>query len=419
MKRGFFLGLIAAAALPCFAQSEDEFQVLQKPDGTITITGWSGTAAALAVPAGIYGQTVNEIGSNAFSGNTALTSVIIPNTVTIIGNSAFSNCAKLASVRFGSGVLSIGDGAFSQTALRSLDLPAGLRSIGNEAFMGNQLSAVVIPPAVNRIGVDAFAKNSALAEILLGPGLENVFFNAFGSGENQLRLIVVQKSGLNLGAIGLDQSFVNVYGTGGEGVYVKRGNVWLKESVDPMTYTLPLLAWQSSAAGMIAGSEAAAGPNAAAAPPSASAAAPPRESAAAAPGASSSVPPDAASALGKVYTIYFPGNAASFTGLSPALIEANKKALEDAAAALAAYPALSARIVGYANPINPSRREERAVLVPLSAKRAAAVAGLLEFNGISRGRMTVSGAGSGKPLARLNQRGDWYRNRRVEITIVW
>jgi outer membrane protein OmpA-like peptidoglycan-associated protein len=88
------------------------------------------------------------------------------------------------------------------------------------------------------------------------------------------------------------------------------------------------------------------------------------------------------------------------------------------AAILEKYPAYRVRITGYANPLRPTAREERNVLVPISRERAKAAAAMLEFYGVAARRMVTVGAGGANPIAGYNNRGDWYRNRRAEITII-
>ena len=56
--------------------------------------------------------TVKSIGSYAFYGCSALTSLSIPNGVTSIGPSAFYGCSGLTSVTIPNGVTSIGSSAF-------------------------------------------------------------------------------------------------------------------------------------------------------------------------------------------------------------------------------------------------------------------------------------------------------------------
>ena len=86
---------------------------------------------------------------NAFTSNTALTSVTIGRGLTTLSRDVFSWCQRLASVT----IPSIGHGAFSHTDLASLTIGNGVTTIGNFAFYGcDKLTSVVIPDGVTSIG---------------------------------------------------------------------------------------------------------------------------------------------------------------------------------------------------------------------------------------------------------------------------
>jgi hypothetical protein len=113
---------------------------------------------------------VTEIGESAFSGCTALASVVIPESVTEIGKNAFSGCSSLASVVIPAGVTEIGRLAFMDCkALASVVIPAGVTEIGDWAFSGcSSLAAVVISESVTRIGRLAFMDCESLAAVEFG-----------------------------------------------------------------------------------------------------------------------------------------------------------------------------------------------------------------------------------------------------------
>ena len=68
-------------------------------DGTITITGYTGTAAAVIIPSSISGLPVTSIGQQAlFFGS--MSSVTIPGSVTYIGGYAFEYLLELAECLF-------------------------------------------------------------------------------------------------------------------------------------------------------------------------------------------------------------------------------------------------------------------------------------------------------------------------------
>jgi outer membrane protein OmpA-like peptidoglycan-associated protein len=374
-----------------FAQTADDFEVLQKPDNTIAITGYSGSLQSPQIPATLYGQTVNEIGSNAFSGKTTLRTLVLPDSIQTIGNAAFAGCVNLQSVAFGESVTGIGDNAFSHCAITRLSFPQSLRSIGNSAFSGNKLNAVIIPDPLERIGVDAFSNNPGLSRIVLGGGIQNVYFNAFGSGENPVTHIAVKKDGIDLGGINLDQNFINMYNNGGTGVYRKEGSAWIKDdiTVDAFIASLDAAAEAEVASANVQNPAVKDKPE----------------------------PVVDENPLGKTWIIYFGSNGASLPG-NKTLAGSNKTVYETLAVILEKYPSYRVRITGYVNPLNPTAREERTILVPLSLKRAQAVAAMLEFYGVAPRRMLLVGGGSTNPIAGYNNRADWYRNRRAEITVI-
>ena len=78
---------------------------------------------------------LTSIGSEAFSGCSGLTSVVIPNCVTSIDYDAFYNCSGLTSITIPNSVTSIGDWAFSTcSGLTSMTIPNSVTSIGTGVF---------------------------------------------------------------------------------------------------------------------------------------------------------------------------------------------------------------------------------------------------------------------------------------------
>jgi hypothetical protein len=100
---------------------------------------------------------VMSVGNNAFS-NSKATSIILPNTVESIGSGAFSGCTSLTSITVPSSVQTIEPSTFSGcTALAQVALPAGVNTIGDSAFSGcSQLNTMSIPSTVQTISTTAF-----------------------------------------------------------------------------------------------------------------------------------------------------------------------------------------------------------------------------------------------------------------------
>ena len=164
-----------------------------------------------------------SIGSEAFSGCTALTEIEIPRTVTNLGEGAFEGCSALkkATLRSGitaihaktfkgckslteivipEGVTHIGEEAFSGcTSLERVVLPEGLRSIGKNAFKGcTSLIEIEVPASVTAIEEGAFANCRSLVNVILHEGLLSIGNNAF-RGCTKLDEITVPESVSHIG----------------------------------------------------------------------------------------------------------------------------------------------------------------------------------------------------------------------------
>ena len=109
----------------------------------------------------------DELGYEAFSGCSVLTSLTLPSSVTRIGSSAFLDCSGLTSLTIPSSVTLIGGSVFSGCrGLTSLTIPSSVTSIGNNAFHGcSGLTSLTIPSSVTSIGSDAFSGCSSLTNL--------------------------------------------------------------------------------------------------------------------------------------------------------------------------------------------------------------------------------------------------------------
>ena len=120
-SRYFNAGRANVVNMPVYKYSLDE-------DGNATITGYSGSVSALAIPQTIDGHKVVAIGNSAFEG-TCLMNVTIPDTVTEIGGWAFSDCEKLSTVQLSNNLTKLGECAFSDcTSLTSIRIPKSLET---------------------------------------------------------------------------------------------------------------------------------------------------------------------------------------------------------------------------------------------------------------------------------------------------
>src|SRR3974390_698390 len=100
---------VMAASLFLFLTSTSRAQFSYiTTNGTITITGYTGSDGSVDIPSAIGGLLVTRIGDSAFLEKN-VTNVTIPETVTSLGVAAFSECTALTSVSISNGLTSIED----------------------------------------------------------------------------------------------------------------------------------------------------------------------------------------------------------------------------------------------------------------------------------------------------------------------
>lgn len=88
---------LAICVLPAAAHAQFTFTT---NSGALTLTGYSGTSAAVTVPSSTNGMSVVRFGQYAFSNNSSVVSVTIPSSVTNYHYQAFYNCSNLRAVFF-------------------------------------------------------------------------------------------------------------------------------------------------------------------------------------------------------------------------------------------------------------------------------------------------------------------------------
>lgn len=155
MKRLFFLTalltallIVCAAADAPLAFTSGDYLYVVKADGTAEITGYTGKAMKLEIPAELDGFAVTGIGNGAFVICESLTSIIIPDSVTSIGDCAFFGCASLTNIIIPDSITSIGEEAFhSCSSLASITIPDGVSTLGANPFvLCGQLTSIKVSP---------------------------------------------------------------------------------------------------------------------------------------------------------------------------------------------------------------------------------------------------------------------------------
>ncbi len=165
--------------------TEKGYTYEKKEDGTVTITGYSGSETELEIPGEIAGKRVTGIGAYAFEWG-GITSVAIPNGVTSIGEGAFYSCASLVSAKIPGSVDRIGNSAFEEcSSLTEVEMPEGVSHIGNRAFYWCiSLERISIPESVESIGEEAFYCCGGLTDVEIGGNVTSIGDWAFESCRN-------------------------------------------------------------------------------------------------------------------------------------------------------------------------------------------------------------------------------------------
>ena len=205
-SRYFNAGRANVVNMPVYKYSLDE-------DGNATITGYSGSVSALAIPQTIDGHKVVAIGEGAFKG-TCLVNVTIPDTVTVIEDSAFENCDNLKNVKISENLKKLGIMAFGNCdALTEIEIPKNITTVAYNEFYNpvrgpftgsNSLQTVVfeegmtwlpgyilagcsgfttvkIPETVTEIGKGAFRDCSRLKSIEIPESVTEIGSHTFSN----------------------------------------------------------------------------------------------------------------------------------------------------------------------------------------------------------------------------------------------
>ncbi|MBR3796612.1 MAG: leucine-rich repeat domain-containing protein [Clostridia bacterium] len=143
------------------------------------IDRYSGNSTELRLPThDENGLPVVRISYRAFSGNTRITSVVIPDTVTNISY-AFEDCTALEHVVLSQNLTDIGSAFKNCTALEEIILPESVQYLGS-AFEGcTALQNVTLPDSLTVIQYNAFKGCTSLRNLTLPSGIKKIWARAF------------------------------------------------------------------------------------------------------------------------------------------------------------------------------------------------------------------------------------------------
>ena len=118
-----------------------------------------------------------------------------------------------------------------------------------------------------------------------------------------------------------------------------------------------------------------------------------------------------------VNTIYFDPDRATFEKISEAQRQENFDTIESITKQIAEHGEVEVLVEGYANNVSNTERENKLELIPLSRLRAQTIMKLLIENGLDEEILSYEGNGGKNPIARWEDRENWWKNRRVEFIV--
>ena len=208
MEKKWFVALLMVVVMVCAywtgAGAEDErktftsgdYEYALLDDGTVEITGYSGSAEKLTIPDVLAGKKVTSIGNSAFFYCKSLTSVSIPDSVAEIGANPFETCSALKAISVSPDhpYFATIDGVLFRKADKTLisypagissstyTIPQGITSIGDSAFSScDSLTSVSIPDSVTSIGDSAFSYCYFLTSVSIPDSVEQIGTNPFAA----------------------------------------------------------------------------------------------------------------------------------------------------------------------------------------------------------------------------------------------
>lgn len=162
--------------------------------------------------------SLKKIGSQVFSGCSALVSIDIPDSVVEIGDGAFTNCANLKQINLPSSVQKLGTGLFAGCksladengyvinnntlyayygAERNIVIPEGIEGITHDTFNKAGIITIQLPSTLKNLG-SAFQGCEMLEEIVVPEGVEVIYEHTF-SGCFRLSRVVLPSTITRIG----------------------------------------------------------------------------------------------------------------------------------------------------------------------------------------------------------------------------
>ena len=211
----------ATLTFPTVTTPAGEFTYTALNGTYISITGYTGSAAVIAIPGEIDGHIVQTIGTSAFQNKSGLQGVLLPDSLERIGTNAFLGCTGLTKVGFNYGLQTIEAGAFSGcTNLNAVIIPASVTSLQDRVFSGcTNLSALTLSEGLTTITSRVFEGCAALQSVRLPDSISAMGSSVFRNC-TQLSSINFPK---NWATAGSGSSYALFAGTAVKNIVVPEG----------------------------------------------------------------------------------------------------------------------------------------------------------------------------------------------------
>ena len=118
-----------------------------------------------------------------------------------------------------------------------------------------------------------------------------------------------------------------------------------------------------------------------------------------------------------VNTIYFDPDRATFEKISEEQRQENYETLDSITRQILEHGEVDVVVEGYANNVSNTERENMLELIPLSRLRAQTIMNILIDNGLDKEILSYKGNGGLNPIAKWEDRENWWKNRRVEFIV--
>ena len=153
-----------------------------------------------SLPGITLSEKILYVDDYAFAGCSSLKSIALPSEIETVYRNTFDGCKTLETVTIGSSVTDIREKAFAGcSSLKSITLPDALTKLGNNAFDGcSSLTAITLPKKLRTIGTSVFDGCTSLNDIKVAS--DNSYFTAvdgvlFDKAMTTLKVCPVGKTG--------------------------------------------------------------------------------------------------------------------------------------------------------------------------------------------------------------------------------